>query len=346
MNILQVVNGWPSGGILEQTYLLCKHLPKDEFKQFSLGYCYFGGEFFKKFEDVGVPCIKSDEDYSDLVKILTDNKIDIVHKQTGGGDCPDWVYVVKECGVKLIETVHCPRASGIPVNFVDAIAYTTPYTLYKNDYDHKKIMYSISYALDLKQPIRNQAKDSNIPLVVGRLGRIVPDKRQDTVLAIAKMCLNDPDMKDKVKFKLAGTIPQDCEYHINNGKWFVNEVKYLPNVEYVGFVENKYSFWRQLDICINPVCEASFDIVFLEAMACGIPILTWDNSAAKYVVKGAGIITEESVESLYEGLIKLVNDEELRHHFARKGLGYIMNEYSLDSYISNWTDLYNKVYYA
>jgi glycosyltransferase involved in cell wall biosynthesis len=341
INILHIINGWPPGGITEQTYLLCKHLPKDKFKQYSLGYCHFDGVFVKKFEDVGVDCIKSDEQYSNLEQILKEKKIDIVHKQTGGGDFPEYCSLLKELNIPLIESLHCPRASGIPVDLVEKIVYTTPYTLYKNSPEHMKKMVSINYALDLEKPFKNNTKNKKEKLVVGRLGRIVPDKKIDAILEVAKMCHNE--FGDRIQFHLAGQIPKDYPLHVKYGEYFIEEVETIPNVEYFGYVDNKYDFWKTLDVCINPVWEASFEVVFLEAMACGVPILTWDNSCAKYVVRNAGLIAEENIYSLYDNLIKLYEDWGLRKILGIIGIKYIETDYSLESLIRKYVDLYEGV---
>lgn len=340
VNILHVINGWPSGGITEQTYLICKYLPK-EFKQYSIGYCHFDGEFVKKFEDIGVECIHSDLNYSNLKKIIKEKNIHIVHKQTGGGDCPSYVYLLDNIDIPLIETLHCPRKSGIPANLLKKIVYTTEYTYNKNDKDHQDIMQSIQYSIDLNRPIVDKPNIRDKKLKVGRLGRIVPDKRIDIILDLAYRAYEEGL---NIDFVLAGQIPQDYPVHIEYGKWFLGEVKKHPNVEYLGFVENKYEFWKTLDICINPTWGASFEIVFLEAMACGIPILTWDNSAAKYVVETAGIVTEESIESLYNGLKILANNPPLRALYGSHGIDLIKTKYSLSKFTEEYTNLYKGVY--
>lgn len=339
INILHVINGWPPGGIAEQTYLICKHLPKDKFKQYSIGYCHFDGYFVKKFEEIGVKCIKSDQNYSNLQNIIKDKNIHIIHKQTGGGDCPKYSSYIKSLGCKFIETLHCPRASGIPYYLIDKIIYTTEYTLYKNHGSYHPKMQSIKYALDLMSPIVEKAKEEDKEnIVVGRLGRVVPDKRGDVLLELSDLCYKD--FGDKIQFRIAGQIPQDYQLHIEYGEWFKYETEKRSNIKYVGFVDNKYDFWKTLDICINPVEEASFDVVFLEAMACGAPILTWDNSCAKYVVSNAGLITKPTVKDMYDGLKKLYFDYGLRNVLGNIGIKYIKERYSLNNFINSYTKLY------
>jgi len=342
INILHIINGWPSGGITEQVYLLCKYLPKDQFKQYSIGYSHFDGAFVKKFEDVGVECIHSDKGYSNLQDIIREKDIHIVHKQTGGGDYPSYVPMLKEMGIPLIESIYCPRATAIPVDEVSKITYTTPYTLSKNKDEHYSKMYPIQYALDIESPIVDCfSKKDKDHIIVGRLGRVVPDKRPDILLKLAR--LSYEKFGDKIQFHLAGVIPQDFPLHIEYGKRFVKLCQKIPNVKYFGYVEDKYDFWKTLDICINPVWETSFDIVFLEAMACGIPILTWNNSAAIYVVGEAGIVAKESLQDMFLGLCKLYSDYGMRMSMGETGIQYIKNKYSLKKYIDEHVKLYRSV---
>lgn len=334
MNILHIINEWPAGGIQEQVYLIIKHLPKDRFKHFVLGWHITDGFFFDKYIEEGAVNLVSDEFYTSFKSIIEKYKIDIVHKQTGGGDCPKYVYQCKEMNIPLIETLHCPRYSAIPLAYVETILYTTPYTFNKNGYVYQEKMKSIQYSVDLKEPIVQFAKNKNSdPIVVGRLGRIVPDKRPDVILLLAQK--SKEFFKDKIKFKIAGLAPHE-EYK----NWFLNEVNKLDNIEYCGFVEDKYDFWKTLDVCVNPVWETSFDIVFLEAMACGIPILTWNNSAAPYVVEDAGIVTNENISDLFKGLEELYTSSSLREELGNKGIQLIKTKYSLDNFIKEYIEVY------
>lgn len=342
MNILHIVNGWPPGGCIEQTYLACKYLP-EKYKHFSIGFTHFDGSFVKKFEDIGVPCIHSDTGYSKLKEVIDEYKIDIVHTQTGGGDYEAFVPMLKEWGIPLIHWLHCPRKCAIPLDEVSKILYTTQYTLEKNPTHYHSKMKSIQYSLDLNAPIVEKREHENTtPLKVGRLGKIIPDKRPDVLLALAKMSYIG--FGKDVEFHIAGMIPQDMSLHVDYGKKWLEEAKKIPNITYHGFVEDKYEFWKTLDICINPVWETSFDIVFLEAMACGIPSLTWDNSAAPYVLENAGLVVPEQLSCLYVGLHQLIGDPDRRKKLGEEGIKLIKTKYSLNNFIENHIDLYEEVY--
>jgi len=341
INILHVINEWPAGGIQEQVYLLIKHLPKDRFNHFVIGFRQPDGFFFKKYQECGaINIIDENVNYPKMEEVVKQYNIDIVHKQTGGGDCPDYIFRIKDMGVKLVESLHCPRQSSIPIDLVDRIVFTTPYTISKatKEQIYSQKFHSIQYSIDLDSPLvespKKRAKQDKI--VVGRLGRIVQDKRPDVIVKLAEISNNL--FGDKIQFKLAGYCPDD-----NMKAQLLSVVSKLPNLSYEGFVENKYEFWNSLDICINPVWETSFDIVFLEAMACGLPILTWDNSAAKYVVYNAGMIPPEDMYMLFSGLVKLYKDPELCRVLGENGIKQIKEKYSLSNFVKKWSQFYEDI---
>jgi len=343
INILHIVNGWPDGGILEQFYLLLKYLPKDKFKHYSIGYCHFDGPFVNKCREQGCECIFSDKLYSNLLSVLVNKNIHIVHIWHGGGEQLYYTKLIHDFNIPIIEMLACPRASLLPIEHLYKILYTTPYTYIHNDEEHKKKMLSIQYAIDMFNPLYKEIKcEKKENIIVGRLSRIVPDKRPDIIIELAKKSYKE--FKNKIQFYIAGSIPQDFKAHIIYGKKFVKEVSELSNMKYFGYIPYKYDFWPKLDVCINPVCEASFEIIYLEAMACGLPILTNDNSAAKYVVENAGLVTEDNVDEMYEGLKQLYYDHQLREKLGNRGLELIRGKYNLQNNLDSHQKLYEECY--
>lgn len=64
-----------------------------------------------------------------------------------------------------------------------------------------------------------------------------------------------------------------------------------------------------------------FGLPVLEAMAQGTPVITSDLSSMKEISEGyALLVNPYSVESIKEGMLKLISDEELRKELSRKGL--------------------------
>ena len=75
------------------------------------------------------------------------------------------------------------------------------------------------------------------------------------------------------------------------------------------------------DIFVYPSLYEGFGLPPLEAMACGIPVITSNTSSLPEVVGNAGIMVGPCDDnSLCEAMYKVLKDEELRCHMSKKGL--------------------------
>lgn len=93
-------------------------------------------------------------------------------------------------------------------------------------------------------------------------------------------------------------------------------------VVFTGYVEDPdlpalYSMAR---IFAYPSLHEGFGIPVLEAMACGTPVLTSDRSALPEVAGDAAILVDPtSVESIADGLERILGDEPLRERLVERG---------------------------
>ena len=75
------------------------------------------------------------------------------------------------------------------------------------------------------------------------------------------------------------------------------------------------------DLFVYPSLYEGFGLPPLEAMACGIPVITSNTSSLPEVVGDAGIMVDPTdVNSLYENMSNVLGDSELRHHMKNMGL--------------------------
>jgi len=73
-------------------------------------------------------------------------------------------------------------------------------------------------------------------------------------------------------------------------------------------------------IFIYPSSYEGFGMPVLEAMACGTPFITLDNTAFPEFAGGIGLLlTDAEVETLAEGMWKLLQDRELQAHMSENG---------------------------
>ena len=75
------------------------------------------------------------------------------------------------------------------------------------------------------------------------------------------------------------------------------------------------------DLFVYPSLYEGFGLPPLEAMACGVPIITSNTSSLPEVVGNAGIMVDPNdIESLSDEMYRVLKDEELKHRMSRDGL--------------------------
>lgn len=90
------------------------------------------------------------------------------------------------------------------------------------------------------------------------------------------------------------------------------------NVILGGFHKNPYSFMKASDLFICSSHFEGFSTVVSEAVILGVPVLTTDCTGAKEILGESeyGLVTGKDDESLYEGLKKILIDENLYQRYC------------------------------
>jgi glycosyltransferase involved in cell wall biosynthesis len=107
-------------------------------------------------------------------------------------------------------------------------------------------------------------------------------------------------------------------------KRLVKELKIEKKVKFLGFVSGneKYVYYKSVDICVFPSLYEPFGVVIVEAMACGKPVVASRVGGIPFVVEDgkSGLLFEsENVEELAEKVILLLEDKELRAKMGEAG---------------------------
>jgi glycosyltransferase involved in cell wall biosynthesis len=127
------------------------------------------------------------------------------------------------------------------------------------------------------------------------LGRIAPEKRVDRAIEIARAV--------GLPLKIAAKVDRVDE------EYFHKEIKPLldqPGIEYIGEIDDraKSRFLGDARALLFPIdWPEPFGLVLIEAMACGTPVLAFDNGAVREVVDPG--ITGYVVESVGEAVCKI-----------------------------------------
>jgi glycosyltransferase involved in cell wall biosynthesis len=86
-------------------------------------------------------------------------------------------------------------------------------------------------------------------------------------------------------------------------------------------LEDVYSYFKSATLLVHPTIFEGFGIVLLEAMVCGLPVVTSDISAVKDSTGGNAILLPpKNIKLWVESIRQLLDDESLRNEFSRRGM--------------------------
>ena len=158
-------------------------------------------------------------------------------------------------------------------------------------------------------------------------GRFVPEKGIDLAILAAK--------KAKIKLKIAGGLAK--------GKYFETKIKpYLnKNIEYVGMLD--YSkmgeFYGNAKAVLYPHrWEEPFGLVFIESMACGTPVITFDRGSAKEVIKNGK--TGFVVKNINEMVKAIKKINQIKRTECRKR---VKEYFSIEKMVENYEKTFFKL---
>jgi glycosyltransferase involved in cell wall biosynthesis len=97
----------------------------------------------------------------------------------------------------------------------------------------------------------------------------------------------------------------------------------LAKYEPLGFLNphELVEAYKRADILLSASWYESFPLFPLEAMACGLPIITTQHGTEEYAIPGetAEVVEPKNPTKIAEGLIRLIKDMNYRNSLAKKG---------------------------
>ena len=112
-------------------------------------------------------------------------------------------------------------------------------------------------------------------------------------------------------------------WHFEDDFALVDRLGLRDQVRFLDYVpaEDLPALYNAATVFAFPSLYEGFGLPVMEAMACGVPVLTSGASATAEVAGGAAVLVDpHDTDAIRDGLRELLADPLLRDHFARRGL--------------------------
>jgi len=138
-------------------------------------------------------------------------------------------------------------------------------------------------------------------------------------------------------------------YTIIGGGQYLDTIKYQSggtkvDVTFTGFLQDPKPVLATSDIFLYYSYHDAFPIVILEAMACGLPMVTNNVGAVSEIIDNAenGYIAEGD-EDYLKHLLNLLGDYELRRRIGQNARAKVEEKFSWHTVTPEYIKLYNKL---
>jgi sugar transferase (PEP-CTERM/EpsH1 system associated) len=173
-------------------------------------------------------------------------------------------------------------------------------------------------------------------IVIGNVGRLVPIKDQATLFRAAEMLI---DIGKDVHLLIVGSGPELAKLRARaeGSRLLAGRVTFELESDRIPELMNAMDMFA-----LTSICEGMSNTI-LEAMATGLPVVATRSGGNPELVehgRTGWLFSPRDAEALAQGLIRLVDDSELRRHFGQESRRTAVDRFSLLDMIRGYRDLY------
>lgn len=177
--------------------------------------------------------------------------------------------------------------------------------------------------LDLKKFSFSDKPESHLLF----LGRILPQKGPDIAIKAAQ--------KTKEKLIIAGAPNKGAYWEEKIKPYLSKNIKYIGNIPY----EKTHQYYKKAKAILCPIqWEEPFGLTFIEAMACGTPVIAFDRGSAREVIKSGktGFVVKNFSEMA--GAIKKIGQIDRKECRA-----WVEKNFTIQRMVNNYERVFYKI---
>ncbi len=288
-----------------------------------------------------------------------EHSIDVVHNNTAA--VLEGIYLKRKLKLPLIWHVHeiivKPKAISDFINMLMGRYADKIVTVSQAVDNHIKqsrfikdsqveVIYNgvdnaVYYPMDASS-IREKFDIKQDALVIGMIGRVNAIKGQNDFIEAVEPLL---EKNEQAVAFLAGGAFSGEEWRLEELDKRIASSSVMSQIHRIDYYDKTSELYNMFDIFVLPSIKPdSLPTVVLEAMACSKPVVGYNNGGiAEMVVDGKSgcLVKPNRPQELSNAISLLLDSSEKRERFGRVGNQRQKELFSLDSYIKNFSELYN-----
>lgn len=218
---------------------------------------------------------------------------------------------------------------------------------FKENENPKMPIEAVSNGIDLsrftaEKPPKEFYEKFDLPVrgkIVMHVGRVDAEKHISTLVSAFSEVL-----KDEPKTILVIVGDGTDMAHLQN---LAYKLGISENVKFMGtqLGEDLVNFHRAATVFVSPSPTETQGIVFLEAAACGKPVIGVDVGAVKEICQDGinGFLCEtDNIDQIHESIVKILRDSKMAQKFGKESLE-IVKQHDLDFTLNKFEEIYETV---
>lgn len=356
MNILHIVSAKVWGGGEQYAYNVCREQKLRGHKIFVV--IDDGREILKCFDEVGtvlevnLATFRAFTAESIIAKFIKENNIQIVNIHSGRIGLLGLLLKRKleDENLKIVMYRHnlTPNKKDLYHKYlrskIDAFICVSKavydlqkQTIEKGQEDKVKLVYN---GINLDRFPDLKVEKNPDEFVIGYAGRFSEIKGLLVLIdAMAELKDKRPNFRAKIVGQSEGQFIDTMLARIKE-----KNVEDIITIDKYTYDINRY--YRSFDLYTLPSRNEAFGLVIIEAMACGIPVITTNSGAQQEIITNGkdGIIISPNKDELAKAIEKLYNDKKLYQKIAEEGLETVNNRFTIKTCVDGIHRVYDSLY--
>ncbi len=178
--------------------------------------------------------------------------------------------------------------------------------------------------------------DKKYPVIIN-VGRLIYQKGQDILLKAFKI------INEKIDSRLIILGEGPLLEELKN---LTKELGIIDKVDFVGFKKNPFAYISRSDVFVLSSRWEGFPNVLIEAMACGVPVISTDcpSGPNEIIINNINglLVSVENWNELADNILKLLTNKDLQTKFVIKNKESI-KKFALERILNQYLELFNSL---